>query len=168
VLIHGGSGSVGIFAVQLAHNLGAHVIATAAARNHDLLKQLGANELIDYTSQRFENVVSDIDVVFDGVGGDTFDRSFRVLRPGGRMITIAASSEAEAVNDERRKQAFFIVEPNRQQLIEVAKLIDAAKLKVFVDAVVPLSEAADAYTGRLKHRQGRGKIVVDVAAQLDA
>jgi NADPH:quinone reductase-like Zn-dependent oxidoreductase len=164
VLIHGASGGVGVFAVQLAHIRGAHVIATASATNRDFVKQLGATEFIDYKSQRFEDIARDIDIVFDGVGGETFNRSLGVLKPGGRIITIAASAEAEAANDERVKNAFFIVEPNQKQLIEVAKLIDAGTLKPVVDAVLPLSDAASAYNGSAKNRQGRGKIVIDVAA----
>jgi NADPH:quinone reductase-like Zn-dependent oxidoreductase len=163
-LIHGASGGVGVFAVQLAHGRGAYVIATAAARNRDFVKQLGADEFIDYRAQRFEDFARDIDVVFDCVGGEIFDRSFRVLKPAGRVITIAASAEAEAA-DKRRKQAFFIVEPNQKQLPEVTKLIDAGKLKTFVDAVVPLADAAGAYDGSLKNRHGRGKIVVDIAGE---
>lgn len=163
VLIHGASGGVGVFAVQLAHDRGAYVIATAA-RNRDLVKQLGANEFIDYKSQRFDELTGDIDLVFDGVGGDTFERSFRVIKPGGRVVTIAASAEAGAAHDQRIKNAFFIVEPNQKQLIEVAKLIDAGTLKTFVDAVVPLANAASAYDGSLKNRQGRGKTVIQVAA----
>jgi NADPH:quinone reductase-like Zn-dependent oxidoreductase len=164
VLIHGASGGVGVFAVQLARNLGAHVIATASARNRDFVKQLGASEFIDYTTQRFDELTSDIDIVFDCVGGETFERSFRVLKPGGHIVTIAASEEAEALKDDRRKKAFFIVEPNQKQLVEITKLIDAGKLKTFVDAVVPLSNAAAAYDGSLKNRQGRGKIAVEIAA----
>jgi NADPH:quinone reductase-like Zn-dependent oxidoreductase len=161
VLIHGASGGVGVFAVQLARDLGAYIIATASARNRDFVKQLGANEFIDYTSQHFDELTSDIDVVFDSVGGETFARSFRVIKPGGRVVTIAAS--AEAATDERKKAAYFIVEPNQSQLIEVAKLIDQGKLKTVVDAVVPLADAASAYDGSLKNRQGRGKIVVEIA-----
>ncbi len=163
VLIHGASGGVGVFAVQLARERGAYIIATAAARNRDLVKQLGANEFIDYTSQEFDELIDNIDLVFDCVGGETFNRSFRVIKPGGRVITIAASEEAAAATDERKKNAFFIVEPNQKQLIEVTKLIEAGKLKTFVDAVVPLADAASAYDGSLKNRQGRGKLVVDVA-----
>lgn len=162
LLIHGASGGVGSFAVQLAHDRGAYIIATASARNRDFVKQLGANEFFDYTSQRFDELVSDIDVVFDCVGGETFERSFRVIKPGGRVITIAASAEAEAATDERKKSAFFIVEPNQNQLIEVAKLIESGKLKPFVDAVVPLGNAAAAYDGSLKTRQGRGKIAIEI------
>lgn len=163
VLIHGASGGVGVFVVQLAHDLGAYVIATSSARNRDFVQQLGADEFIDYTSQRFEDVARDIDLVFDCVGGETFTRSFRVIKPGGRVVTIAASAEAEASTDERKKAAFFIVEPKQSQLMEVAKLVDAGKLKPVIDAVVPLADAASAYDGSLKNRAGRGKIVVEVA-----
>jgi NADPH:quinone reductase-like Zn-dependent oxidoreductase len=163
VLIHGASGGVGMFAVQLAHDLGAYVVATASTRNRDFVTQLGANEFIDYASQRFDELTSDIDLVFDCVGGDTFARSFRVIKPGGRVITIAASEEAAAATDERRKSAFFIVEANQKQLTEVGKLLDAGKLKTFVDAVVPLTDAQSAYDGSLNGRRGRGKIVVVIA-----
>jgi NADPH:quinone reductase-like Zn-dependent oxidoreductase len=162
VLIHGASGGVGVFAVQLARDRGAHIIATASAANRDFVLQLGANEFIDYKSQRFEDIARDIDVVFDGVGGVTFDRSLAVLKPGGQIVTIAASAEGEAARDERVKNAFFIVEPNQKQLVEVAKLLDAGKWNTVVDAVVPLSDAASAYNGSVKHRQGRGKLVIDV------
>jgi NADPH:quinone reductase-like Zn-dependent oxidoreductase len=163
VLIHGASGGVGVFAVQLAHHhLGAYVIATASERNRDFVKQLGADEFIDYKSQRFEDIAKNIDVVFDCVGGETFERSFAVLKPGGQIITIAASAEAEALNDERRKNAFFIVEPNQKQLIEITSLIDKGILKPIVDAVVPLADAASAYNGTLKPRQGRGKIAIEI------
>ncbi len=162
VLIHGASGGVGVFAVQLARNLGAHIFATAAARNRDFVMQLGANEFIDYKSQRFEDVARDIDVVFDAVGGETFDRSFQVLKPGGSIVTIVSTENPETPFDDRKKKAFFIVEPNQKQLIEVAKLIDAGRLKTFVDAVVPLDDAAAAYNGTVKNRQGRGKIAIEI------
>ena len=162
VLIHGASGGVGVLAVQLAHDIGAYVFATASARNRDFVKQLGADEFIDYTSQRFEDIARDIDIVFDCVGGETFERSFRVLKLGGHIVTIAASAKAEALNDERRKKAFFIVEPNQKQLFEVTKLINAGKLQPIVDAVVPIADVAAAYNGTLKNRQGRGKIAVEI------
>ncbi len=164
VLIHGASGGVGVFAVQLARNIGAHIFATASARNRDFVKQLGANEFIDYTSQRFEDIARDIDVVFDAVGGETFDRSFSVLKLGGSIVTIVSTENPETAFDERKQKAFFIVEPNQNQLIEVAKLIDAGKLKTFVDAVVPLADAAAAYNGTLKNRQGHGKIAVEITS----
>lgn len=158
VLVHGAAGSVGIFAVQLAHLHGAHVIATASAPNLKIVAELGADEVIDYRKSRFEDRTQKVDVVFDGVGGDTLDRSWSMLKPGGRLITIAASNES--TTDQRSKDAFFIVEPKQTQLVEVAKLLDAGTLKTFVSAVVPLAEASDAYSGSLPKKLGYGKVVV--------
>ncbi|MEO5957409.1 MAG: NADP-dependent oxidoreductase, partial [Nitrospiraceae bacterium] len=115
VLIHGGAGGVGSFAVQLAHHQGAHVITTASAANADFLRSLGADEVINYRTTPFEQVVRDVDVVIDTVGGDTRDRSWDILRMGGRLVTIAA--DAERLTQPRVRDAFFIVEPNRVQLL---------------------------------------------------
>src|SRR5262245_45962474 len=93
VLIHGGAGAVGLYAVQLAHIFGARVITTVSGRDIDLVKRLGADEAIDYEASRFEIEVKDVDVVFDAVGGDTLERSWGILKPRGRVITIAAGSE---------------------------------------------------------------------------
>jgi NADPH:quinone reductase-like Zn-dependent oxidoreductase len=167
ILIHGGAGAVGIFAIQLARLRGAHVFATVSARNRDFVMQLGAEQVIDYATQRFEDVVRDVDLVFDGVGGDTFQRSWNVLKPTGRLITIAASGEA--ATDERTKQSFFIVELNQTQLIEIGKLLDTGALKPVVDSVLPLEEASAAYSVSAKPSHGRGKLVVTVApAQANA
>ena len=101
-----------------------------------------------------------MDVVFDTVGGETLARSWSVLKPGGRMVTVA-SSPADST-DPRVKNAFFIVEPNQKQLVEIAHLLDAEKLKTVVDSVIPLSQVPDLYAGKVK-TQGRGKLVVSVA-----
>jgi NADPH:quinone reductase-like Zn-dependent oxidoreductase len=162
VLIHGGAGAVGLYAVQLAHNRGARVITTVSSQDMDFVKRLGADQAIDYKTSRFENEVQDVDVVFDTVGGDTFERSWAVLKPDGRMITIAADSEGTA--DQRVKDAFFIVEPNQQQLVEIAKQLDAGHLRVFVKTTVPLNEASAAYSGALRDKGGYGKVVIAVAA----
>jgi NADPH:quinone reductase-like Zn-dependent oxidoreductase len=162
VLVHGGSGGVGLFAVQLARKQGAHVIATASAHNLEFVSGLGAEQVIDYQAARFEERVRDIDVVFDTVGGETLERSWAVLKPNGRMVTIAA--DAEGNTDGRVKQAFFIVEPNRKELIEIGKLLDAGQLQTTVDAVVPFSQAPAAFTGAVQGRLGRGKLVVTLAA----
>jgi len=115
VLVQGGAGAVGLFAVQLAHLGGAYVIATVAGRDIEFVKQLGADEAIDYAGTPFEGLGQEVDVVFDSVGGDTLERSWSVLKSGGRMVTIAADSEA--ATDQRVKDAFFIVEPNQKQLV---------------------------------------------------
>src|SRR5262245_20252454 len=162
VLVHGGAGAVGLYAVQLAHLHGARVITTVSARDIDFVKRLGADEALDYKASRFETKVHDVDVVFDAVGGDTLERSWGVLKPGGRMITIAADSEG--TSDQRVKDAFFIVEPNQRQLGEIARQLDAGRLQAFVKATVPLSEAAAAYGGALRNQGGYGKTVIAVAA----
>jgi NADPH:quinone reductase-like Zn-dependent oxidoreductase len=151
VLIHGASGAVGIFAVQLAHRHGAHVIGTASSANLELIARLGADEVIDYRASRFEDRTEKVDVVFDGVGGETLARSWSMLKPGGRMVTIV---EGES------KDAFFIVEPNQKQLAEVAKLLDAGELKTYVGAVVPLANASSAYAGAVPNKRENGKVVI--------
>jgi NADPH:quinone reductase-like Zn-dependent oxidoreductase len=163
VLVHGGAGAVGVFAIQLARFRDAQVTATASARNLAFVSQLGAAQVIDYRAVRFEDNVRDMDVVFDTVGGDTLQRSWGVLKPEGRMITIAADSEY--TTDDRVKQAFFIVEPNREQLTQIGSLLEAGDLQPVVDAVLPLTQASEAYTGEVRQRRGCGKLVVTVVAQ---
>ena len=162
VLIHGGAGAVGIYAVQLAHMRGARVITTVSTQDIEFVKRLGADDVIDYKASRFEKEVRDVDVVFDAVGGDTLDRSWDVLKPGGRMITIAA--DGEGTTDQRVKDAYFIVEPNQKQLVEIAKQLDAGYLRAFVKTTIPLNEASAAYSGAVRDKRGHGKIVISVAA----
>jgi NADPH:quinone reductase-like Zn-dependent oxidoreductase len=156
VLIHGGAGAVGVFAVQLARWRGAHVLTTVSARNLETARQLGADEVIDYQAQRFEDVAHDFDVVFDAVGGETLARSWNMLKPDGRLVTVAASGEE--TEDARTRDAFFIVTPNPAQLGELAGLLDAGTLRPLVDRVFPLAEAAAAYA----HRTARGKAVLRI------
>jgi NADPH:quinone reductase-like Zn-dependent oxidoreductase len=157
VLIHGAAGGVGSFGVQLARHKKAHVIATASAANADFVRALGANEVIDYRTTPFETVVRDIDVVFDTVGGATRDRSWGVLRKGGQLVTIAA--DAERLNQPRVRDAFFIVEPNRAQLIEISRLIEAGVMKPVVGAVFPMERFREAY----EQKPARGKNVLQMA-----
>src|SRR4029077_6373982 len=106
--------------------------------------------------------VENVGIVFDAIGGETLDRSWAVLKPGGRIVTIAADSEV--TGDQRVREAFFIVEPNQEQLLEVAKLLHAGSLKAFVSAVVPLEEASIAYSRAVPDKRGYGKVVIAVAA----
>jgi len=156
VLVHGAAGNVGLFAVQIAHGIGAHVIATASGHNLEFVRSLGADEVIDYRARSFEDAVTGVDVVFDTVGGDTLARSWGVLRLGGTMVTTAA--DAEHTPEQRVKDAFFIVEPNREQLTRISRMIDAGKLRVFVGTAFPLQEASQAYA----HKPVRGKNVLVV------
>jgi NADPH:quinone reductase-like Zn-dependent oxidoreductase len=156
VLIHGAAGGVGTLAVQLARWRGARVIGTASAANLDFVRSLGADEVIDYRAEGFEDVARDVDVVFDTVGGETLERSWGVLKPGGKLVTVAASGEQ--TTDERVRSAYFIVEPSRTQLAEIARLIEGGALRPVVGAVFPLAEAREAY----QHKPVRGKVVIRV------
>src|SRR6266496_6802551 len=129
VLITGAAGGVGVFAVQLAHWAGAQVIATASARNRDFLHELGANEVIDYTTTRFEEVVHDVDLVFDLVGGDTLQRSWQVIKLGGTLVSVVSPPPPPAVTKGHDVRfAWFVVEPNRDELIHIGALMDAGHL----------------------------------------
>jgi NADPH:quinone reductase-like Zn-dependent oxidoreductase len=157
VLVHGAAGGVGLFAVQLARSKGAHVIATASAHNLDFARELGAHEAIDYRAERFEDVVGPtIEVVFDAVGDDTLARSWSVLGPRGRLVTVATS--AESATEPRVKDAFFIVEPRRDELERIAAKIDAGELRVVVGAVFPFLDAIAAY----RHKPRHGKVVLEI------
>jgi len=151
VLIHGGAGAVGLFAVQLAKSRGAYVIATSSKANIDFVKQLGANEVIDYRERRFEEA-GIVDVIFDTVGGETLDRSWDLLKPTGRLVTIP---EVESSTDPREKSAYFIVEQDGEQLASLGKLFDSGELKAFVKAELPMEEADHAYSGSIAGNHGK-------------
>jgi NADPH:quinone reductase-like Zn-dependent oxidoreductase len=161
VLIHGGAGGVGSFAIQLATWKGAFVATTVSAANAEFVGQLGAKEVIDYRKSKFEEVVNDADLIVDLIGGNTLQRSFGAIKKGGRVVTIAASSES--TEDPKVKDAFFIVESNRQQLVELAKLIDAGTVRPIVSDVLPLEAAAQAYFPIKKNNPG--KTVLQVSSQ---
>jgi NADPH:quinone reductase-like Zn-dependent oxidoreductase len=161
VLIHGGAGAVGVFAVQLARRRGATVIAPVSAHNVEFARELGATEVIDYRAVRFEEIAREVDVVFDTVGGETLDRSWGLLKTGGRLVTIAAS--VEGTSDPREREAFFIVRADREQLNEIARLIDSGQLRPVVDRVFPLSEARQAF----EHKPRHGKDVLIVTESED-
>jgi NADPH:quinone reductase-like Zn-dependent oxidoreductase len=158
VLVHGAAGGVGSFAVQVARYQKAYVIATASTVNVDFVTALGANEVIDYRTTRFETVVRDVDVVLDTVGGDTRDRSWGTLNKGGRLVTIAA--DAEQFTQPRVRDAFFIVEPHRRQLIEISHLIDIGVLRPIVGSVFSMEHFRQAY----EQKPVRGKHVLRIAA----
>lgn len=161
VLVHGGTGAVGVFAIQLARLHGARITTTASTKNASFASELGAETVIDYKTTAFEDVVRDVDVVFDTVGGETLDKSWSVLKPGGRLVTIAA--DVEGRTDGRSKEAFFIVEANQKQLSEIGGLLDSGKLRVFVDVEVPLADAPAAYERKVQRKLGYGKVVVVIA-----
>jgi len=162
ILIHGAAGGVGSFAVQLAKWKGAHVIGTASGRNQAFLRELGVDEPIDYERTRFEDVVHDVDVVLDTLAGDIQNRSWKVLKKGGILVSIVAPPSADEAAKHSVRSAFFSAHPSSSQLSEIAKLVDAGKLKSVVETVLPLSDARRAHelneTGH-----ARGKTVLKVA-----
>jgi len=159
ILIHGAAGGVGIFAVQLARWRGAQVIATASSPNLDFVRALGADEVIDYRKTRFEDVICDVDVVFDAVGGETLERSWGVLKPGGKLVTVATLIEGEI--EQRVRNAFMIVRADGSQLAQLGWMLDAGELRAFVGEVLPLARAREAYA--CARQDGiRGKIALSV------
>jgi NADPH:quinone reductase-like Zn-dependent oxidoreductase len=156
VLVHGAVGGVGQFATQLAHGRGAHVIATASPGAFDAARALGAHEVVDGRSRQLDGELGAIDLVFDTVGGDVLARAPALLARGGRLVSIAAEPPGEGT--------YFIVESNREQLIELARLLDGGQLRVAIDSTFPLSDAAAAFERSLapgKH----GKVVIRVAGE---
>lgn len=159
VLIHGAAGGVGHLAVQLARTRGAHVIATASTQNLDRARELGPDQVVDHTTTRFEDVIDPVDLVFDTVGGDLLTRSPAVLRPGGRLVSVAEEPPTDAAAGREIVALYFVVEPNREQLIEIARLADSGELRPVVSEVFDLADARAAFArsmGRDKH----GKVVL--------
>src|SRR6185436_16986950 len=154
VLIHGAAGGVGSFAVQLAHWRGAHVIASVSSGSLGFARFLRADEVIDYRTTRFEEVVKEVDVVFDCVGGETLERSWGVLAKGGRMVTVATQSAGIA--DQRARDAFMLVRADGSQLAAIANLIEVGELQVFVRTIFPLAAARLAYA-RAQYGNRHGK-----------
>lgn len=163
VLIHGAAGGVGSMAVQLAKWRGAQVIGTASAHNLAFLRELGADRVIDYPTTRFETLVQGVDVVLDTVGGETLDRSWTTLKPGGMLVSIADDpSPAMAAAHGVQQRLVILQSPGGQSLAEIARLVDAGQLKPIVSTVLPLQEAGQAHR-LIESRHTRGKIVLQVA-----
>jgi len=162
VLIHGGSGGVGTFAIQIAKARGAKVIATASTANQDFLQQLGADLAIDYTKTKFEDVAKNVDVVLDSVGKDTLARSYGVVKKGGFIVTLVARIDQAELDKHGIRGASLGVEPNSNEPTEIGKLIDEKKIKMIVSQAFPLSEAIKAQE-QIATGHTRGKIVLKVA-----
>jgi NADPH:quinone reductase-like Zn-dependent oxidoreductase len=164
VLIHGGSGGVGSFAIQIAKARGAKVIATASTANQDFLKQLGADVAIDYTKTKFEDVAKNVDVVLDSVGKDTLARSYGVVKKGGFIVTLVARIDQAELDKHGIRGASLGVEPDSNELTEIGKLIDEKKIKVIISQTFPLADAVKAQE-QIATGHTRGKIVLKVAEE---
>ena len=161
VLIHGGSGGVGMFAVPFAKIRGAKVFATASTANQDFLKQLGADVPIDYKTQKFEDIAKDVDVVIDGVGGETLARSYPIVKKGGIVVSLSDRVDQAQLAKYGIRGTSVAVQNNGDELAQIGKLIDEGKIKVTVSETFPLADANKAQAkADLGHT--RGKIVLKV------
>lgn len=161
ILIHGASGGVGSMAVQLTKAKGAYIVATASGKNEEFVKNLGADEFVDYTKQKFEDVAKDVDVVFDNIGGETQKRSFQTLKKGGFLVSIVAPPEQESAEKFGIKAEMISVQPNAEQLAEITKLVEEGKVKTHIETVLPLSEVKKAHE-LSESGHTRGKIVLQL------
>jgi len=161
VLIHAGAGGVGSLAVQLARWRGLRIFATASSRDLNFVRSLGADTVIDYHAERFEETARDVDMVFDTVGGETQERSLRMLRKGGVLVSVVSRIPPGVAEQHGVRAVYFIVEGNRAQLEQIASLVDEGDVKPILAQVFPLASARDAFEfGASSHAPG--KIVLEV------
>jgi NADPH:quinone reductase-like Zn-dependent oxidoreductase len=160
VLVHGGAGGVGAYAVQVAAALGAQVTATASTRDAAYVANLGAHRVINYKG-RFEDELSDIDVVVDPVGGDALARSWTVLKPGGILVAIAEEPPEDKGGRDDVRALYFIVEPSGAQMGELARLVDGGKLHAAVSTTFALGDLREAFAAQ-QARSHPGKVVITV------
>tara|TARA_Y100000385_G_scaffold242030_1_gene258808 strand:- start:1337 stop:2314 length:978 start_codon:yes stop_codon:yes gene_type:complete len=161
VLIHAGSGGVGSLAIQIAKHFGAFVATTTSGKNVGLVKELGADLIIDYTTQNFEDELSDCDLVIDTLGGDTLTRSFKVLKKGGTMISIKSQDNDNLADKYGVHFEWFFMSPDGKMLSELAKLINQGNVKTVIDSVFRMDQVAEAFD-RLATGRAKGKIVIAV------
>jgi NADPH:quinone reductase-like Zn-dependent oxidoreductase len=161
VLIHAGAGGVGHFAVQLAAACGADVVSTASAANLRFVRELGASKVIDYARQRFDEEVADVDLVLDLVGGETRDRSWKVIRQGGALISTLGQPDEIKAAAHRVRAKGFMTAPNASQLEEIAALLESGKVRPVITQVFPLAEAAAAQR-YVDNDHPRGKVVLSI------
>ncbi len=164
VLIHGAAGNVGAYAVQMASQAGLHVVATASSADREYVRHLGAEKVVDYQTERFEESVTGLDVVLDTVGRETQQRSFRVLKPGGILVSVV-SPVSEAIQMRYGiRAAFFYVDVTTARLNTITEMFDSGKLVTDVGTVLPLYEARVAHEMLAGAPHKRGKIVLSIAA----
>lgn len=161
VLIHGASGGVGGFAVQFAKAKGAKVCASASGEHRAFVEDLGADRVIDYRTEKFEQIVHDVDLVFDLIGGETEERSWRVLKRGGTLISTVHEPDADKARQAGVRAQRYTAQADGGQLREIAELIERGQVKAMVDRVFPLAEAAEAER-HLKEDHVAGKVVLQV------
>src|SRR5207248_8077449 len=161
VLVQGASGGVGMFAIPIAKIRGARVLATASTANQDFLKQLGADVAIDYKTQKFEDIAKDVDVVIDGVGGETLKRSYPIVKKGGIIVSLSDNVDQAQLDKYGIRGTSIVVQTSGDELGQIGKLIDEKKIKIVVSETFPLAEAGKAQA-KAETGHARGKIVLKV------
>ena len=161
VLIHAGSGGVGTLAIQFAKNTGAWIATTASEENRQLVTTLGADRFIDYSQERFEEVIDPVDVVFDMLGGETLERSFQIVKRGGNVVSIKGEAPEGLADEAGVTFDQFFMSPNGDQLAEIASLVEAGAVQPVVDSVFPLDDVANAYA-RARSGEANGKVIVSM------
>lgn len=161
ILIHGGAGGIGTIAIQLAKALGAYVATTVSADDKDYAQSLGADEVIDYKNEAFEEILKDYDAVFDTVGGETTDRSFRVLKKGGIIVSMVGQTSMELAKKYGVVAIGQNTDANPERLNRLAKLVNSGEIKAYIDKFFPLEQAKDAFE-HLEKGHPRGKVVLRI------
>lgn len=161
ILIHGGAGGIGSLAVQIAKSIGAYVAATAAGAEADFVKSLGADEVIDYQTQDFSKLLAGYDAVFDTIGGETNVKSYGVLKPGGSLVSMVQPPDEQLVVHSGVKYTLQSSRATQERLQKLTALVDGGKLRVQVDKIFPLTQAAEALE-YLKSGHPRGKVVIKI------
>lgn len=161
ILIHGGAGGIGSFAIQLAKHLGAYVTTTVSTNDRQFVQELGADKIIDYTAESFENILHDYDAVFDTVGGETYRRSFKVLKKAGTIVSMLEQPNSELMNQHGVTAVFLFTQVNRERLTKLAQWVDQNNIRINVEKTFSLDEAAKALDYQ-KNVHPRGKVVLTV------
>jgi NADPH:quinone reductase-like Zn-dependent oxidoreductase len=161
ILIHGGAGGIGSIAIQLAKQLGAFVATTVRANDMQFVKELGADEIIDYQTQNFDELLHDYDAVYDNVGGETYARSFKILKKGGIIVSMLEQPNQQLMEQFGVKAIFQFTQVNRDRLTKLAQWVDQDNIRVNVDRAFPLEEAGKALDYQ-KDVHPRGKVVVEI------
>ena len=164
VLIHGAAGNVGAYAVQMAKQVGVHVVASASSADLDYVRGLGAEKVVDYQKQRFEDYVSGVDAVLDTVGGDTQQKSLQVLKPGGILVSVVSPVSEEVQKRLGIRAAYFYVDVTTARLKKITELFDSGKMITNVGTVLPLEKARVAHEMLAGAPHKRGKIVLSIEA----
>jgi len=161
ILIHGGAGGIGSIAIQMAKYRGAHIATTVRANDMQYVKELGADEIIDYQTQNFDDLLHDYDAVYDNVGGETYTRSFKILKKGGIIVSMLEQPNQQLMEQFGVKAIFQFTQVNRERLTKLAQWVDQNNIRVNVDRAFPLEEAGKALDYQ-KDVHPRGKVVVEI------